>query len=132
MTRKLVPLPLLLLAGCIEQNLGVESQHKPIVADGRASVPHCPDWRSQGVDSAAGTDSNYGCAINGNLAAMIADPQDLVRGVPAPAGAASDIAPRVIGKWRTGARGSSGGATTGGGVGGGISGDNGLSRGPTQ
>ena len=27
-----------------------------------------------------GTSSNFGCGVNGNLAAMIANPEDLVRG----------------------------------------------------
>ena len=46
-----------------------------------AQVPGCPDW----ADHTSGqtdnrTSNNYGCAINSNLAAMIADPQDLLRG----------------------------------------------------
>lgn len=46
-----------------------------------ASVPSCPDW-STASDSNFNTSnhSNYGCSINSNLAAMIADPEDLVRG----------------------------------------------------
>jgi pilus assembly protein CpaD len=52
-----------------------------IVSRTRASVPGCPDW-SFAAASGAGisTDSNYGCATNSNLAAMIADPNDLVLG----------------------------------------------------
>ncbi len=46
-----------------------------------ASVPGCPDWsRAPRLDAPLGTDSNFGCATNSNLAAMIADPNDLVRG----------------------------------------------------
>jgi pilus assembly protein CpaD len=52
-----------------------------IVTRSDASVPNCPNWTKH-------TESNYnssnhpgyGCAINGNLAAMVADPEDLVRG----------------------------------------------------
>jgi len=88
----------LLLGACLDQNLGLESQHKPIVsADGKASVHGCPDWSSQNTDSAAGTDSNYGCATNSNLAAMIANPQDLVHGATAAPGESSDVAVRAIG-----------------------------------
>jgi pilus assembly protein CpaD len=52
-----------------------------IVTRSTASVPSCPDWTSSG-DSNFNTNnhSNYGCSINSNLAAMIADPEDLVRG----------------------------------------------------
>jgi len=47
----------------------------------RASVPGCPDWSlDSGNDFGANTSSNYGCATNVNLAAMVADPMDLVRG----------------------------------------------------
>jgi pilus assembly protein CpaD len=47
-----------------------------------ASVPNCPDYsRVYTPDWSQSTSSNYGCAINSNLAAMVADPADLVRGV---------------------------------------------------
>lgn len=48
-----------------------------IVSRTTASVPGCPNWTSGGMSS---TSPNYGCAINSNLAAMIADPNDLVLG----------------------------------------------------
>lgn len=52
-----------------------------VVSRMRASVPGCPDHsRVSGVDLEGHTESNYGCAINANLAAMIARPEDLVRG----------------------------------------------------
>jgi pilus assembly protein CpaD len=48
-----------------------------------AGVPGCPDHsREYQPDFSASTSSNYGCASNSNLAAMVADPGDLVRGVP--------------------------------------------------
>lgn len=52
-----------------------------IVTRSKASVPTCPDW-STTSDSNFNTSnhSNYGCAVNSNLAAMIADPEDLIRG----------------------------------------------------
>jgi pilus assembly protein CpaD len=47
-----------------------------------ASVPNCPDYsRVYTPDWSQSTSSNYGCAVNSNLAAMVADPADLVRGV---------------------------------------------------
>jgi pilus assembly protein CpaD len=49
-----------------------------------ASVPNCPDYsRVYQPDWSASTSSNFGCAINSNLAAMVADPGDLVRGASA-------------------------------------------------
>ncbi|MBK5264028.1 MAG: pilus assembly protein CpaD [Alphaproteobacteria bacterium] len=54
-----------------------------VVSHSVASVPDCPDWRSkQESDLIGGTSSNFGCAVNGNLAAMVANPQDLVLGQP--------------------------------------------------
>lgn len=46
-----------------------------------AMVPGCPDWsaRRSSTDKNA-TSSNYGCAVNSNLAAMVADPNDLIKG----------------------------------------------------
>lgn len=54
-----------------------------IVSRMKASVPGCPDRRDTGEGSFGGkTSSGYGCAVNGNLAAMVARPEDLVRGEP--------------------------------------------------
>jgi pilus assembly protein CpaD len=49
-----------------------------VVSRSRAHVPNCPNWDMAGGPSS--TSSNYGCAVNSNLAAMIADPNDLVLG----------------------------------------------------
>ena len=52
-----------------------------IVRRASASVPGCPDWKDkQEATMSNGVSRNYGCATNGNLAAMIANPDDLVRG----------------------------------------------------
>jgi len=52
-----------------------------IVARRRAVVPGCPNWSVPSQpDWDNKTMSNYGCAINSNLAAMIANPEDLVHG----------------------------------------------------
>jgi pilus assembly protein CpaD len=51
---------------------------RTVVTRTTASVPNCPNYdRERGPSS---TSSNYGCALNSNLAAMIADPNDLVLG----------------------------------------------------
>ena len=52
-----------------------------VVTRMRADVRGCPDWsRDASNDISSHTSSNYGCAMNTNLAAMIARPEDLVRG----------------------------------------------------
>ena len=52
-----------------------------VVARRRAFVPNCPNWsRPSQPDWNNQSMSNYGCATNSNLAAMIADPEDLIHG----------------------------------------------------
>ncbi len=127
------PALLILLAGCMgdhmdePKNFSVDSVNQPVVTANGATVPNCPNWKSAGQDSAAMTDSNYGCAVNSNLAAMIADPADLLHGKTDPAtGRDADAAVKAIKAWRdqkpTGTRGiekvSSQSAGSGGGGGG--------------
>lgn len=46
-----------------------------------ASVPGCPNWSGPSTPTWQNqTMTNYGCAVNSNLAAMVADPQDLLHG----------------------------------------------------
>ena len=46
-----------------------------------ASVPNCPNWHEESQPNFGNhTMSNYGCGVNANMAAMIADPNDLVWG----------------------------------------------------
>jgi pilus assembly protein CpaD len=46
-----------------------------------ARVDGCPNWSSTSSSSDKNaTSSNYGCASNANLAAMVADPNDLIKG----------------------------------------------------
>lgn len=52
-----------------------------IVTRSSARVPGCPDWSYKGeANFNNATSRNFGCAINGNIAAMVADPEDLVSG----------------------------------------------------
>jgi pilus assembly protein CpaD len=78
-------------------NRGVDSVNQPVVSGNTAYVPNCPNWGGRGRDSAAETDAGYGCAVNSNIAAMIANPQDLLRGRTDPlTGRDPDIAVRTI------------------------------------
>ena len=52
-----------------------------IVTRSSATVPGCPDW-STNSDTNLGnaTYGNYGCSVNSNMAAMVADPSHLIHG----------------------------------------------------
>ncbi|NBS24304.1 MAG: pilus assembly protein CpaD [Altererythrobacter sp.] len=52
-----------------------------IVTRSKAHVPGCPNWSATSdMNYNNGTSPNYGCATKGNLAAMIANPEDLIEG----------------------------------------------------
>ncbi len=52
-----------------------------VVTRSEASVPNCPNWSKYSDTNFNSYNSpNYGCATNSNLASMVADPEDLVRG----------------------------------------------------
>lgn len=60
------------------------SRRVEIVARGIVIIePNCPDWsRPSAAHPANLPTSNFGCATSLNLVRMVADPRDLVRGVP--------------------------------------------------
>jgi pilus assembly protein CpaD len=52
-----------------------------VVSRTQASVPGCPNWSvpsQPNLDNASM--SNFGCGVNSNIAAMVANPEDLVHG----------------------------------------------------
>lgn len=54
-----------------------------VISRMKATVPGCPDFsRASQPEFDSNTSSNQGCAVNSNLAAMVANPADLVRGQP--------------------------------------------------
>ena len=56
-------------------------QARVVITRSIASVPGCPDWsHTAEANEANSTNPNYGCAINSNIAAMVANPEDLVEG----------------------------------------------------
>lgn len=72
-----------------------------VVTRARAAVPGCPDHsRMYQPDFNAHTSSNHGCAVNANLAAMVANPMDLVRGEPGSGIADPAISTRAIDRFR--------------------------------
>jgi len=74
-----------------------------IASRSTASVPGCPDWSEDGSDAATSemTSSNFGCSINSNLAAMIANPDDLIVGRDGSSAGSSTTATRAVGSYRT-------------------------------
>jgi pilus assembly protein CpaD len=92
-------------------------QMRVVVSRSRAEVPNCPNWdRHSNGEFSGSASSNYGCASNSNLAAMIADPQDLVRGRAGDGSGDAQTTSRAIATYRaaqtTGADGLSTEATT--------------------
>lgn len=52
-----------------------------VITRSSAHVPGCPDWSAKSdMDYTNATSPNYGCAVNSNMAAMIANPEDLITG----------------------------------------------------
>ena len=52
-----------------------------VVSRRRADVPGCPNWSLVSAPNFANRNmSNYGCSVNSNIAAMVANPEDLVHG----------------------------------------------------
>ena len=52
-----------------------------VVTRARAEVPNCPNWNVPAAPNFNNRSiSNYGCGVNSNLAAMIANPDDLIHG----------------------------------------------------
>ena len=56
-------------------------QARVVISRAFASVPGCPDWSGQSdANFTNGTSRNYGCANSSNLAAMVANKEDLIHG----------------------------------------------------
>ena len=56
-------------------------QARVVISRTVASVPGCPDWSAKSdINYGNATYPNYGCAVNSNMAAMVANPEDLVSG----------------------------------------------------
>ena len=67
-----------------------------------ASVPGCPNWDRPGQPNYNNkTMPNFGCAVNGNLAAMVANPQDLIHGREDSGIGDATTAARAINVYRT-------------------------------
>ena len=73
-----------------------------VVARRRATVPGCPNWsRKSQPEIENKSTSNFGCSVNSNLAAMIANPEDLLHGREGASVTDTVTAQRAIQMYRT-------------------------------
>jgi pilus assembly protein CpaD len=89
-----------------------------VVSRSVAVVPGCPNWGHFDTGAGTMTSTNYGCAVNSNLSAMIANPNDLVLGRPGAVAVDAATASKAIRTYRdaptTGSKGLPETVTTGG------------------
>jgi pilus assembly protein CpaD len=72
-----------------------------VVSRTRAEVPNCPNWSVPSQPNMMNrTMSNYGCAVNSNYAAMVADPQDLFHGREGAAAGDAETAAKAVSAYR--------------------------------
>lgn len=72
-----------------------------IVTRAKATVPDCPNWSSNnGFNPNNATSSNFGCAVNSNLAAMVADPEHLLKGAAGDSNTVVMSSTKAIGAYR--------------------------------
>jgi pilus assembly protein CpaD len=84
-----------------------------VLSRASATVPGCPDFTRSGSSEFEGSStSNFGCASNASLAAMVANPLDLVRGQPGAETADPITSARAINTYRRAAPTGGGGTTT--------------------
>ena len=94
-------------------------QTRVVVTRSSASVPGCPDWSvKMEANQNNATHSNYGCSTNSNLAAMVANPEDLLAGQAGTGVTTVTTSTKAINAYRdaepTGASGLTEADTTGG------------------
>jgi len=83
-----------------------------VVRRSTASVPTCPNWRQSGLPTGIeSTESYYGCATNSNIAAMVANPEDLILGRGGESGGDPDLAAKAVKSYRDAGQTGGGGKT---------------------
>jgi pilus assembly protein CpaD len=98
-------------------------QARVVITRTSATVPGCPDWSARSdANYNNATSPNFGCATNSNIAAMVADPQDLLEGKKGSSETTIATSNKAISTYRdtapTGAGGLQAEAASGGGGGG--------------
>lgn len=83
-----------------------------VITRSTASVPGCPDWSAKSdMNYNNATSPGYGCATNSNLAAMVADPQDLLEGKEGSGDTVLSTGTGAINSYRGGTSTGTGGTT---------------------
>ncbi len=73
-----------------------------VVSRARAEVPNCPNWSVPSNPNYNNRNmSNYGCAVSSNIAAMIANPDDLLHGREGQTAVDADTATRGVAVFRS-------------------------------
>ncbi|HVR90869.1 MAG TPA: CpaD family pilus assembly protein [Novosphingobium sp.] len=73
-----------------------------VVSRSTATVPGCPDWSAKSdANLRNATSPNYGCGVNGNLAAMVANPEHLIKGASGTGETVVVSATKAIDSYRT-------------------------------
>lgn len=95
-------------------------QVRVVITRSSASVPGCPDWSAKSdMNYLNGTSPGYGCAVNSNLAAMVANPEDLLEGQKGSGETTVLTSNKAIDTYREAVPTGQGGVTAGSGQGGG-------------
>lgn len=72
-----------------------------IVSRSKANVPGCPDWSAKSdFNPRNASTAGYGCAVNSNMAAMVADPEHLLHGASGTGTTTVMSASKAIGSYR--------------------------------
>ncbi len=86
-----------------------------VITRSSAYVPGCPDWSAKSdMNYNNATSPGYGCATNGNLAAMVANPEDLISGQDGTGETVVATSNKAIGSYREQAPTGEGGLAQGG------------------
>lgn len=76
-----------------------------VVTRSRAHVPGCPDWTDKlGTNFENATADGFGCSINSNMAAMVANPEHLLKGAEPSDETVVSTGGNAINTYRTGGR----------------------------
>ena len=72
-----------------------------VVSRSSATVPNCPNWSAKSdTNLNNATYPNYGCAVNSNLASMVADPEHLLHGAKGSGETVVMSSSKAIGSYR--------------------------------
>ncbi|MEM7688064.1 MAG: CpaD family pilus assembly protein [Pseudomonadota bacterium] len=81
-------------------------QARVVITRSSAEVPGCPDWSAKSdMNYLNATSPGYGCSINSNIAAMVADSEDLLEGKKGDGENVIATATKAIGAYRDAAPG---------------------------